>query len=173
MAFENMLTKVLNNDKTFDEVLIDEKVIESIIFYSREAYPHEFLAFFDGKIKNNKLILDSLLFLPNDSSKTGASFNGNLIPPNQRIWGTVHSHPGPSARPSEADLMTFRKHGIFHMIICLPYDLFTMRAYDTYGDSAEFRIGNFRDKSQDKILDDLDQIRKELEAEEDLEEDSI
>lgn len=168
MAFGDKFSKLLNNT-TFDEVLIDEGVIESIIYYSKESFPNEFLAFFDGQIKNNKLILDSLLFLPNDSSNTGASFNGNLIPPNQRIWGTVHSHPGHSAMPSEADLLTFRKHGVFHMILCLPYDIFTMRAYDTYGEAIEFKIGKFRNKNQDKMLEDLNQIKEELELEEDFE----
>ena len=162
MGFENLLSKALNNNVTFDEVLIDEEVIESIIFYSKEALPNEFLAFFDGKIKNNKLILDSLLFLPNDSSSTGASFNQWLLPPNQKVWGTVHSHPGPSAQPSDADLITFRKHGLFHMILCLPYDVFTMKGYDTYGAPTPFKIGNFRDESQDRMLEDLNQLREEL-----------
>ena len=123
MAFENIISKVLNNDKTFDEVLIDEKVIESIIYYSKEAYPHEFLAFFDGEIINRKLYITSLIFIPGETGQTGAVVHTELIPMNTKYLGSVHSHPGPSAQPSGADLKTFSKNGYFHMIVCLPYRL--------------------------------------------------
>ena len=166
MVFDNVLSKVFNNKFSFDEIIIDEDVINSIIYYSKEAYPNEFLAFFDGKLKGNKLLISSLLFLPNDSSSTGASFNGTLFPPNQKIWGTVHSHPGPSAMPSDADLMTFRKHGIFHMILCLPYSVPTMRGYNAYGESTTFKIGKVSDNNHDVMLDDLEEIRNQIEDEE-------
>ena len=163
MVFNKIISKVLNNDKrTFDEVCIDKRVIDSVIYYAKESYPNEFLAFFDGNVRDNKLILDSLLFLPGETSNTGATFNEGLMPPTQKIWGTVHSHPGPSAEPSDADLMTFSKHGLFHMIICLPYQISTFCAYDAYGDDADFTIGEFENKNRDAMLDDLQELQDEI-----------
>lgn len=163
MVFNKLISKVLNNDKrTFNEVCIDKGVIESVIYYAKESYPNEFLAFFDGNVKDNKLIINSLLFLPGETSNTGATFNEGLMPPAQRVWGTVHSHPGPSAEPSNADLMTFSKHGLFHMIICLPYEIPSICAYDAYGDDAEYTIGEFENKNRDAMLEDLQDLQDEI-----------
>ncbi|WP_413827039.1 Mov34/MPN/PAD-1 family protein [Methanobrevibacter sp. UBA313] len=163
MVFDKFISKVLSNDKrNFNEVCVDNKVIDSVIYYAKESYPNEFLAFFDGHVKDNKLILDSLLFLPGETSNTGATFNEGLMPPSQRIWGTVHSHPGPSAQPSNADLMTFSKHGLFHMIICLPYEIPSFCAYDAYGDSVKYTLGDYDDKNQDAMLDDLQDLQDEI-----------
>ena len=64
MVFDKFISKVLSNDKrNFNEVCVDNKVIDSVIYYAKESYPNEFLAFFDGHVKDNKLILDSLLWI--------------------------------------------------------------------------------------------------------------
>ena len=39
-----------NDDEEFKEVRIDREVLDSVIYYSKKAYPNEFLAFFDGEI---------------------------------------------------------------------------------------------------------------------------
>lgn len=141
---------------------VDNGVIDSVIFYAKKSYPNEFLAMFDGHVKDKVLYITGLLFLPGERSHTGASFNDWLIPPTQRKWGSVHSHPGPSNQPSDADLMTFAKHGPFHIIVCEPYSLATMQAYDSYGNLATFDVGNFEDINQDLVLDDLAEIEQEM-----------
>ena len=85
-----------------------------------------------------------------------------MIPPNQKKWGSVHSHPGNNANPSHADLMTFSKHGPFHMIVCEPYSLETMKAYNAYGEPVAFEVGNFPDENKDLMLEDLKQIKEEI-----------
>jgi hypothetical protein len=57
--------------------------------------------------------------------------------------GSVHSHPGPSARPSDADLRTFSKNGYFHMIVCLPYSMETFKSYDRYGQPMDYTLGDY------------------------------
>ena len=37
-----------NDDEEFKEVRVDREVLDSVIYYSKKAYPNEFLAFFDG-----------------------------------------------------------------------------------------------------------------------------
>ena len=51
------LSKLFNTDSDeFREVRVDREVLESVIYYAKKAYPNEFLAFFDGKIKDKILL---------------------------------------------------------------------------------------------------------------------
>lgn len=167
MVFNKFVSKIFDNNKnSFNKVFIDEGVIESIIFYSKKSFPNEFLAMFDGYVEDNSLFITGLLFVPGERSHTGASFNDWLLPPDQKKWGSVHSHPGyNSAYPSNADLVTFSKYGNFHIIICEPYSLETMNAYDAYGNPTSFEVGEFEDNSLNIMFEDLAKIKKELESE--------
>ncbi|WP_405268247.1 Mov34/MPN/PAD-1 family protein [Methanobrevibacter sp.] len=165
-----------NNDEEFAEVRIDRGVLESVIYYSKKAYPNEFLAFFDGQIKNKVLYITSLIFVPGETCETGAVVHTEMVPINTKYWGSVHSHPGPSAMPSDADLVTFSKNGYFHMILCLPYSLETFRAYDRYGEPADYSIGDYgyladNDPSgffdEDDVLTDSDEFKPGFLDEED------
>ena len=162
MGFGDLISK-LNEKNQFKKVCVDQKVIDSIVFYSKKSYPNEFLAMLDGYVKEEVLYISGLIFLPGERSETSASFIDWLIPPNQKRWGSVHSHPGPSARPSDADLLTFSKHGPFHIILCEPYSLETMKAYDSYGDLTSFEVGNFVKYEDDEIYNDLEEIKEEIE----------
>lgn len=147
-----------NDDEEFKEVRVDREVLESVIYYAKQAYPNEFLAFFDGEIKNKILYITSLIFLPGETCQTGAVVHTELIPMNTKYLGSVHSHPGPSAQPSGADLKTFSRHGYFHMIVCLPYSFETFRAYDRYGDPLNYSVGDYSYLlGDDKVSDFFDE----------------
>jgi proteasome lid subunit RPN8/RPN11 len=147
-----------NDDEEFKEVRVDREVLESVIYYAKQAYPNEFLAFFDGEIKNKILYITSLIFLPGETCQTGAVVHTELIPMNTKYLGSVHSHPGPSAQPSGADLKTFSRHGYFHMIVCLPYGLETFRAYDRYGEPLNYTVGDYSYLlGDDKVSDFFDE----------------
>ena len=161
MGFEDLVSR-MNEKNQFKKVCVDQAVIDSVVFYSKKSYPNEFLAMLDGYVKNKVLYITGLLFLTGERSHTSATFNDWMIPPNQKKWGSVHSHPGNNANPSHADLMTFSKHGPFHMIVCEPYSLETMKAYDAYGNPTTFEVGNFRDENKDLMLEDLEEIKEEI-----------
>lgn len=140
----SFISKILGNDEEeFNEVRVDREVLDSVIYYSKKAYPNEFLAFFDGKIQDKILYITGLLFVPGETCETGALVHTELIPMSTKYMGSVHSHPGPSARPSGPDLNTFSKYGYFHMIVCLPYSLETFKAYDRYGSPLDYSIGDY------------------------------
>ncbi len=139
----SFISKIFPNGEEFKEVRVDIEVLESVIYYAKQAYPNEFLAFFDGEIKNKILYITSLIFVPGETCETGAVVHTELIPMNTKYKGSVHSHPGPSAQPSSADLKTFSKYGYFHMIVCLPYSFETFRAYDRYGNPQDYSIGDY------------------------------
>lgn len=154
----SFISKLLGNkDEEFHEVRVDREVLESAIYYSKESYPNEFLAFFDGEIKDKVLYITGLIFLPGERSERSAIIHTELIPINTKYMGSVHSHPGPSARPSDADLMTFSRHGYFHMIVCLPYSLETFKAYDRYGQPADYTVGDYADFSKNNPDDFFDE----------------
>ena len=155
MSFISKLFR--NDDEEFKEVRIDREVLESVIYYSKKAYPNEFLAFFDGEIKNKILYITGLIFVPGETCETGAMVHTELIPINTKYFGSVHSHPGPSARPSDADLITFSRYGYFHMIVCLPYSLETFKAYNRYGEPANYSVGDYNYLISDNTDDFFDE----------------
>ena len=139
--FDNIISHVLGTDKKkFNEVQIEGDVLDEIMEISKESYPHEFAALLQGKIRNEILHIDGLIFLPGESSSEGAVMQILMLPPMTGAIGSVHSHPGPSNYPSPADLMFFAKNGLFHMIIAQPYTLDSIAAYDTFGDLIEFKV---------------------------------
>ena len=154
----SFISKIFDNDdEEFREVRVDREVLESVIYYSKRAYPNEFLAFFDGKIIDKVLYITSLIFVPGETCETGAVVHTEMIPINTKYWGSVHSHPGPSARPSDADLMTFSKNGYFHMIVCLPYSFETFKSYDRYGEPMDYSIGDYSYLNEDNPDDFFDE----------------
>lgn len=59
------LSKIFgNDDEEFEEVRVDREVLDSVIYYSKKAYPYEFLAFFDGEIIDKVLYITGLIFVP-------------------------------------------------------------------------------------------------------------
>ncbi|WP_296872323.1 Mov34/MPN/PAD-1 family protein [uncultured Methanobrevibacter sp.] len=158
----SFISKILGNkDEEFREVRVDREVLESVIYYSKKSYPNEFLAFLDGEIKDKILYITGLIFLPGERSNTSAVIHTELIPMNTKYMGSVHSHPGPSARPSDADLRTFSRNGYFHMIVCLPYSLETFKSYDRYGQPMDYTLGDyadFRKNNSDEFFDESDVV---------------
>lgn len=157
------LSKIFgNDDEEFEEVRVDREVLDSVIYYSKKAYPYEFLAFFDGEIIDKVLYITGLIFVTGETCETGAVVHTDRIPMNTKYWGSVHSHPGPSAMPSDADLTTFSKNGYFHMIVCLPYSLQTFRAYDRYGEPQDYTVGDYSylvDDDSDEFFDEDDVLK--------------
>ncbi|MGL4669508.1 MAG: Mov34/MPN/PAD-1 family protein [Methanobacteriaceae archaeon] len=143
MSFDldKFITKILGNDKKeFSNFKVDAEVIDNIVGLAIESDPNEFMTMLDGEIKNNTLFITGLIFIPIESSDEGAVINTWMIPPSMSTLGSVHSHPGPSALPSNTDLATFSKMGLFHMIICRPYDINSIMAYNRFGEPVRFEI---------------------------------
>lgn len=140
MKLKNILGKLLGTGKLqFEEVHVEEEVIEEIIDIAKESYPNEFVALLEGRVEDGTLNITGLIFLPTDVSNEGAVMQVFMQPLTMNSLGSVHSHPGPSASPSEADLNFFASKGVFHMIIAQPYTQNSIRAYDSWGNVIDFR----------------------------------
>jgi len=124
----------------FSQVHIDKELIEEIINIAKESYPNEFSAMLQGKVEDDILKIDGLIFLPGVASESGAVMEIFMMPILTDAVGSVHSHPIYSAQPSEADLQFFSKQGYFHIIIAKPYNQESIRAYNSYGDLVNYTI---------------------------------
>lgn len=154
MNFNKLLTKILGNDKKIKEIQVDQKVIDEIIQIARNADPNEYVALLSGKQEKEILKITGLLFLPYAASNTSAVMQIFMKPMTTTAVGSIHSHPGPSNMPSEADLQFFSKNGFFHMIICQPYNQYTIGSYDQAGNPIPFTIKDLGEDIDIKNLED-------------------
>lgn len=141
MKLDKLLGKFLGiSRQKIDEIHVEREVINEIMNIARESYPNEFMALLEGGIQEHVLKITGLIFLPGESSNEGAVMQVFMQPLTTNSIGSVHSHPGYSASPSEADLQFFSKKGIFHMIIAQPFSLESIMAYDNFGNIVDFKV---------------------------------
>ncbi|HML06300.1 MAG TPA: Mov34/MPN/PAD-1 family protein [Methanobacterium sp.] len=140
MKLSDIFRKIFGTSREeIEEVQIDREIIEEIMNIAKESYPNEFMALLEGKIEGPILRITGLLFLPVETSNEGAVMQVFMQPLTTNSVGSVHSHPGYSASPSDADLQFFSKKGIFHMIIAEPYTRDSIRSYDSWGNVVDFK----------------------------------
>jgi proteasome lid subunit RPN8/RPN11 len=133
------IEKMFDLDKHyFNEIIIEHTVIEDVIDFANANHPREFVAFFHGIIKNDKLIINSLVYNEFNSDERSATPIFHF--PDKSFYGSVHSHPTGSNKPSRADLQFFRKTGIVNAIIGNPYTKEMMCFYDHDGNEINVKI---------------------------------
>ena len=136
----NALKRVFELDKyEFEKVVIDKEVIDNIVELANQTLPKEFIAFLEGKIKNKLLHIYGLVYQEYFANPSYTVYKFNP-PVASNLVGSVHSHPGPSNYPSKADLQSFSKHGMVHLIIKMPYSAENIQAYDLRGNRINFEI---------------------------------
>lgn len=139
-SFKDWFKRFIGVDRfDYDKVVVQSEVIENICSFAKENHPREFIMFLEGKAKDKVLMINGLAYqeyVANDNSTYAKIY----FPLNTDIAGSVHSHPGPSSRPSRADLHTFSKHGMFHMIIHHPYNPEDIQAYDKNGKPIDYSV---------------------------------
>lgn len=109
---------------------IERDVLDLVFESCRETHPHEFAATLRAE---GDTIVELVLVPASIGAPRSATLPLFNLPSDRNIVGTVHSHPGPSALPSDADLNLFRHFGHTHMIVHEPYTDGTWRAYDHDG----------------------------------------
>ena len=116
----------------FDKIVIEKQVIDGILELAQMTYPKEFVAFLEGRQKKKELRVYALVYQEYFANKHSTLSRINF-PITSSIVGSVHSHPGPSNRPSNADLIFFSRRGMIHLIIKHPYREQDIQAYDNKG----------------------------------------
>ena len=126
------------------QITISQSVVADLCEMAQSAHPKEMLAFIASTkgVRKGVVHIDELQLQAYDASENSAhAFFGN-IPMTTSIIGTVHSHPGGSKRPSEADQHLFNKFGYVHAIIGEPYRLQDIRFYNKNGTPIIVRVSN-------------------------------
>jgi len=112
-------------------------VLEMISEAAVETYPNEFIAV----LRAEEGVITELLILP--GTIQGDSFSQiqlHMLPIDFTVVGSVHSHPGHSNRPSEADLNFFSNFGGVHIITCMPYDNTSWKSYNVKGERIQLQV---------------------------------
>ena len=116
---------------------IHEDVLALIQEAARESHPREFGA----TLRAEKGIVTEVVLTPGTIGGDRHTFiNWHRLPIDASIIGTVHSHPGPYAIPSDADKQVFNAFGHTHIIIAEPYTEDTWIAYDQNAEEIELEI---------------------------------
>ena len=120
------------------EVTITVAALEFILHAARNTYPDEFVGLLR---KNKKGAISEVLVIPQAIyGKDFSSINFYNVAYTSNHCGSIHSHPGRSARPSREDLNFFRATGDVHMIVCVPFTSEALRAYDRDGKELGIKI---------------------------------
>lgn len=118
---------------------IERSCIDLIKESAKSIHPREFAGMLS--VGDDKSIISEVVLLPGTiSGDSHAIFRLYMMPIDYSIVGTVHSHPSPFPIPSEADLNLFEKYGRVHIIIAMPYDDNSWRAYNFRGESIELEV---------------------------------
>jgi len=119
---------------------IKQECLDLILECAKSNYPKEF----GGLLRVDSISKDTIIevvILPGTiSGDSHAIFQLHMLPIDYSIVGTVHSHPSPSPRASEADLWLFQKFGKIHIIAAQPFNEESWKAYDYSGNDLEVVI---------------------------------
>jgi len=118
---------------------IERECLDMIKESARSIHPREFAGLLS--VGEDKEIISEVVLLPGTiSGSTHAIYRLTMAPVDHSIVGTVHSHPSPYPIPSEADINFFQKYGRVHIIIAMPYDDDSWRAYDFNGNRIDLEV---------------------------------
>jgi uncharacterized protein YjbI with pentapeptide repeats len=81
-----------------------------------------------------------VLILPGTESSEQNAVIKLFMMQNVKAVGSIHSHPGPNRKPSQADLHMFSKTGNCHIIVGYPYDIQSWTCFDKEGNVRELQV---------------------------------
>ncbi|NJE60986.1 Mov34/MPN/PAD-1 family protein [Thermococcus sp. 21S7] len=120
-----------------EAVRIRRELLEYLLELASDFYPNEFAGF----LRERGGVFEEVLIAPNPHfGSSSAFFDTWMLPYDESIKGTVHSHPGPSPWPSQADLNFFSKFGGVHLIIAYPFVEDSVRAYRSDGSRLRIEV---------------------------------
>ena len=123
------------------KIILKREIIDSIITYAKSWHPNEGILILQGKKEKNVIRITGLIIPP--FSSHGPYYSGFPVyelPFDLSYIGTIHSHPSGSNRPSLEDLNHF--FGLVSLIICYPYDVGNIGAFDRNGAKLEVETEN-------------------------------
>jgi len=121
-------------------VVVDSEVLDDLLGAAGSSHPREFSALLEGTIQEDTLRITGYVLPHSISGQGSVLVDLGLLPSTIQTVGSIHSHPGASALPSEADIRFFGKRGLVHFIMARPYSRSTVKGYDRWGRQIEFDV---------------------------------
>jgi proteasome lid subunit RPN8/RPN11 len=121
-------------------IILTKQITDSVITYAKSWHPNEGILILQGKKEKNLIKVTGLIIPP--FSTHGPYYSGFPVyelPFDLSYIGTIHSHPSRSNKPSLEDLNHF--FGLVSLIICYPYDVEDIAAFDRNGNKTDIEIG--------------------------------
>ncbi|CAB50487.1 Mov34/MPN/PAD-1 family protein [Pyrococcus abyssi] len=119
------------------KVKIRRELLEYLLELAREFYPNEVAGF----LREKDGVLEEVLLVPKGYfGSSSVYFDLTLLPHDESIKGTFHSHPSPFPYPSKGDLMFFSKFGGVHIIVAFPYTKDSVKAFRSDGSEVELEV---------------------------------
>ncbi len=116
---------------------ITDRTLSMILESSKDAYPNEFAA---GMREIDGIISELILVPRTITSHSKALLQLHHLPIDYSMVGIVHSHPSSNIHPSQNDMIMFGRYGRVHIIVGMPYDMNSWRAYDYNGKEIELPL---------------------------------
>ena len=125
---------------TVQKVFFTSQVMDSLLTYSRMAYPNEGILLLRGKSKKGVVEVTSVMIPPAAvHAHTYSSFNWFMLPVDSSYLGVAHSHPSGNATPSHEDRL--HATGKIMVIMGYPYASYLqVGVYDHNGNSVPFEV---------------------------------
>ncbi len=123
-------------------VIFAPDVMESLLTYSKMAYPNEGILILRGKSKKGVVRVTSLMVPPAAiHAHSYSSFNWSMLPLDLSYIGVAHSHPSGNANPSDQD----RLHATGRIMVIMGYPFAStshVGVFDHNGNRVPFEVGD-------------------------------
>ena len=130
----------LPGDELNKSVYLARSVIDSVLIYSKGAYPDEAVLLLIGKSNKDGIVVNGVEVPP--LAILGAGFSNfpiNMLPMDFSIMGTAHSHPSGVLRPSVPDLNNY--YGRLMIITAYPYETESdLAIFDSNGTTLKYSV---------------------------------
>lgn len=122
------------------EVRFTRQVVDSLLSYSKMAYPNEGILLLRGKSRKGVAEVTGVMIPPAAvHAKSFSSFNWWMVPIDMTYLGIAHSHPSGNYNPSQEDLL--HASGRLMVIMGYPYaDESCLGVYDREGNRVPFYV---------------------------------
>jgi proteasome lid subunit RPN8/RPN11 len=122
------------------KVVIALQVLDSLLTYSKMAYPNEGILLLRGKSKKGVVEVTSVAVPPAAvHAHSYSSFNWWMLPIDMSYLGVAHSHPSGSASPSDQDKL----HATGRIMVIMGYPYATasnIGVFDHNGNRVPFEV---------------------------------
>lgn len=122
------------------KVIFTSQVMDSLLTYSRMAYPNEGILIIRGKSKKGIVQVTSVMVPPAAvHAHSYSSFNWWMLPLDMSYLGVAHSHPSGNANPSQEDKL----HATGRIMVIMGYPFVgtsNVGVFDHNGNRVPFEV---------------------------------